>query len=74
MLQPRRIAAIGTARRLARRGHYLEAGHLYEQLGDWEAAAAAYERGRSCRWVWLQLSALQNLQLGQQLRVHLLGT
>jgi len=32
----------GTARRLARRGHYLEAGHLYEQLGDWEAAAGAY--------------------------------
>jgi len=37
----------GTARRLARRGHYLEAGHLYEQLGDWEAAADAYERGRA---------------------------
>jgi tetratricopeptide (TPR) repeat protein len=37
----------GTARRLARRGHYLEAGHLYEQLGEWEAAADAYERGRA---------------------------
>jgi tetratricopeptide (TPR) repeat protein len=37
----------GMARRLARRGHYVEAGHLYEQLGDWEAAADAYERGRA---------------------------
>lgn len=37
----------GTARRLVHRGHYLEAGHLYEHLGDWEAAADAYERGRA---------------------------
>jgi tetratricopeptide (TPR) repeat protein len=35
------------ARRLARQGAYIEAGRLYEQLTDWEAAADAYERGRA---------------------------
>lgn len=35
------------ARRLVRQGAYVEAGRLYEQLTDWEAAADAYERGRA---------------------------
>jgi tetratricopeptide (TPR) repeat protein len=37
----------GRARRLVRQGAYLEAGRLYEQLADWDAAADAYERGRA---------------------------
>jgi tetratricopeptide (TPR) repeat protein len=37
----------GLARRLARRGDYLEAGRIYEKLGDWEAAAETYEQGRA---------------------------
>jgi eukaryotic-like serine/threonine-protein kinase len=35
------------ARRLLRQGAYVDAGRLYEQLADWEAAADAYERGRA---------------------------
>jgi tetratricopeptide (TPR) repeat protein len=37
----------GRARRLARKGACVEAGRLYEQLADWDAAADAYERGRA---------------------------
>ena len=43
----RRTPSRGEARRLARRGAYVEAGRLYEQLSDLDAAAAAYERGRA---------------------------
>lgn len=43
----RRAPTRGEARRLARRGAFVEAGRLYEQLSDPEAAAAAYERGRA---------------------------
>lgn len=35
------------ARRLLRQGAFVDAGRLYEQLADWEAAADAYERGRA---------------------------
>ena len=35
------------ARRLVRQGAYVDAGRLYEQMADWDAAADAYERGRA---------------------------
>jgi tetratricopeptide (TPR) repeat protein len=35
------------ATRLARKGAYLEAARVYEQLASWEDAADAYERGRA---------------------------
>ncbi len=52
LLRPQGRAASGApsaakARRLVRQGAYVEAGRLYEQLADWDAAADAYERGRA---------------------------
>jgi tetratricopeptide (TPR) repeat protein len=35
------------ARRAAQRGDHVQAGRFYEAAEDWEAAAAAYERGRA---------------------------